>query len=136
MAQKGDYYDVLGVGRDADAGAIKKAYRKLAKKYHPDTNPGDKQAEQKFKEVTEAYNVLGDEKKRKLYDQFGHAAGSADTALLRSPHPIGSSTGISNANASGVNTSTIFLPLLKRRKRIIMNRISTRRKAATSIPSA
>lgn len=74
MAQKRDYYDVLGVGRDADAGAIKKAYRKLAKKYHPDTNAGDAEAERKFKEVTEAYNVLSDQEKKKLYDQFGHAA--------------------------------------------------------------
>ena len=74
MAAKRDYYEVLGINRNADEKEIKKAYRKLAKKYHPDTNPGDKQAEQKFKEVTEAYNVLGDEKKRKLYDQYGFAA--------------------------------------------------------------
>ena len=71
---KRDYYEVLGVGRDADAKAIKRAYRKLAKKYHPDMNPGDKQAEQKFKEVTEAYEILSNPEKRKLYDQFGHAA--------------------------------------------------------------
>ena len=70
---KRDYYEVLGVGRDADAKAIKRAYRKLAKKYHPDMNPGDKQAEQKFKEVTEAYNVLSDTEKKKLYDQYGFA---------------------------------------------------------------
>ena len=74
MDKKRDYYEVLGVGRNADANAIKKAYRKLAKKYHPDTNAGNPKAEEKFKEVTEAYNVLSDEKKRKLYDQFGHAA--------------------------------------------------------------
>lgn len=74
MAQKRDYYEVLGLDRSADAGAIKKAYRKLAKKYHPDTNPGDKQAEKNFKEVTEAYTVLSDPKKKQLYDQFGHAA--------------------------------------------------------------
>lgn len=71
---KRDYYEVLGIDKKADDKTIKRAYRKLAKKYHPDTNPGDKQAEQKFKEVTEAYNVLGDEKKRKLYDQYGFAA--------------------------------------------------------------
>ena len=71
---KRDYYDVLGVNKKADDQEIKKAYRKLAKKYHPDTNPGDKKAEQLFKEVTEAYNVLSDKEKRKLYDQFGHAA--------------------------------------------------------------
>lgn len=74
MAAKRDYYEVLGVARDADPGTIKKAYRKLAKKYHPDTNPGDKTAEQNFKEVTEAYNVLSDPEKKKLYDQFGHSA--------------------------------------------------------------
>ena len=71
---KRDYYDVLGVTKKASSQDIKSAYRKLAKKYHPDTNPGDKKAEQLFKEVTEAYNVLSDEEKRKLYDQFGHAA--------------------------------------------------------------
>lgn len=71
---KQDYYDVLGVSRTADEKEIKKAYRKLAKKYHPDTNPGDQQAEQKFKEVTEAYDVLGNPEKKKLYDQYGMAA--------------------------------------------------------------
>ena len=74
MGAKRDYYEVLGVSKTADASAIKKAYRKLAKKYHPDSNPGNKAAAERFKEVTEAYDVLGDEKKRKLYDQFGHAA--------------------------------------------------------------
>ena len=71
---KRDYYEVLGVSRSADASAIKKAYRKLAKKYHPDSNVGDASAAEHFKEVNEAYDVLGDEKKRKLYDQYGHAA--------------------------------------------------------------
>ena len=74
MAAKRDYYEVLGVSRNADAGTIKKAYRKLAKKYHPDTNPGDKQAEKSFKEVTEAYTILSDPEKKRLYDQFGHSA--------------------------------------------------------------
>ncbi len=71
---KQDYYDVLGVSRTADEREIKKAYRKLAKRYHPDTNQGDRQAEQKFKEVTEAYDVLGNPEKKKLYDQYGMAA--------------------------------------------------------------
>lgn len=71
---KRDYYEVLGLSKGAEDKEIKRAYRKLAKKYHPDTNPGDKEAEKKFKEVTEAYSVLSDPEKKKLYDQFGHAA--------------------------------------------------------------
>ena len=74
LSAKRDYYEVLGISKNADKAAIKKAYRKLAKKYHPDTNAGDPKAEERFKEVTEAYNVLSDDEKRKLYDQFGHAA--------------------------------------------------------------
>ena len=71
---KRDYYEVLGVPKDADEAALKKAYRVLAKKYHPDSNEGNASAAEYFKEVNEAYDVLSDEKKRKLYDQFGHAA--------------------------------------------------------------
>ena len=74
MGAKRDYYEVLGISRSADKDAIKKAYRKMAKKYHPDSNAGNPDAEEKFKEVTEAYNVLSDPEKKKLYDQFGHAA--------------------------------------------------------------
>ena len=74
MADKRDYYEVLGVDKSADANTIKKAYRTLAKKYHPDMNPGDQEAEAKFKEVNEAYAVLSDEEKKAKYDQFGHAA--------------------------------------------------------------
>lgn len=74
MGAKRDYYEVLGISRSADKDAIKKAYRKMAKKYHPDSNEGNPDAEEKFKEVTEAYNVLSDLEKKKLYDQFGHAA--------------------------------------------------------------
>ena len=74
MADKRDYYEVLGVSKDADDATIKKAYRQLAKKYHPDTNPGDAEAEKKFKEASEAYAVLSDPEKRSQYDQFGHSA--------------------------------------------------------------
>ena len=73
MAEKRDYYDVLGVERNADADTIKKAYRKAAIKYHPDKNPGDKDAEEKFKEAAEAYDVLSSDDKRARYDRFGHA---------------------------------------------------------------
>lgn len=71
---KRDYYEVLGVDKSADDAALKKAYRALAKKYHPDVNPGDQEAEKKFKEASEAYAILSDPEKRRQYDQFGHAA--------------------------------------------------------------
>ena len=74
MAEKRDYYEVLGVGKDASADEIKHAYKKLAIKYHPDKNPGDKEAEEKFKEAAEAYDVLSNPEKRKNYDQFGFNA--------------------------------------------------------------
>ena len=74
MAEKRDYYEVLGVDRGVSEADLKKAYRKVAKKYHPDTNPGDAEAEEKFKEAAEAYAVLSDPEKRAKYDQFGHAA--------------------------------------------------------------
>ena len=73
MAEKRDYYEVLGVAKNANADEIKKAYRKAAIKYHPDKNPGDKEAEEKFKEAAEAYDVLSNEEKRARYDKFGHA---------------------------------------------------------------
>ena len=71
---KRDYYEVLGVSRNASTEELKKAYRKVAMKYHPDRNQGDKQAENKFKEASEAFEILGDQEKRSRYDQFGHAA--------------------------------------------------------------
>ena len=71
--QKRDYYEVLGLGKGASEDEIKKAYRKLAKKYHPDVNPGDQDAEAKFKEVNEAYSILSDQEKKARYDQFGFA---------------------------------------------------------------
>jgi molecular chaperone DnaJ len=74
MSDKRDFYKVLGVGRDASADELKKAYRRLAMKYHPDRNPDDKEAEKTFKEVSEAYDILKDDEKRAAYDRFGHAA--------------------------------------------------------------
>ena len=81
MSSKRDFYDVLGVSRDASMDKIKKAYRALALKYHPDRNKGNPETGEKFKEATEAYEVLRDDQKRKLYDQFGHSGvsgGSSD----------------------------------------------------------
>jgi molecular chaperone DnaJ len=72
MAAKRDYYEVLGVDRSANDSDLKKAYRKLALKFHPDKNPGDREAEEKFKEAAEAYEVLRDANKRQIYDQYGH----------------------------------------------------------------
>src|SRR5947209_19874976 len=71
MASKQDYYKTLGIGRDASDEDIRKAYRRLARKYHPDLNPGDKAAEDRFKSVQEAYDILSDKKKRQMYDQVG-----------------------------------------------------------------
>ena len=71
---KADYYEVLGINKDASDSEIKSAFRKAAKQYHPDLHPGDKEAEAKFKEINEAYEVLSDSTKRAQYDQFGHAA--------------------------------------------------------------
>src|SRR5690348_3370017 len=75
MATRRDYYEILSIVRTADDDTIKKAYRKLALQYHPDRNPGNKEAEEKFKEAAEAYAVLSDREKRSLYDQFGHSLG-------------------------------------------------------------
>ena len=96
---KRDYYEGLGVSRDADEAAIKKAYRALAKKYHPDMNPGDKEAEKKFKEASEAYAVLSDAEKRRQYDQFGHAAFEGGA---------GGAGGFGGFDFSGTDFSDIF----------------------------
>lgn len=95
MAQKRDYYEVLGVDKKASADEIKKAYKKLAIKYHPDRNPGDKEAEEKFKEAAEAYDVLHDEQKRQQYDQFGFNG------------PMGSG-GFGGFSGGGMNMDDIF----------------------------
>ena len=87
MAEKRDYYEVLGVGRNADESECKSAYRKLAMKYHPDRNPDSKEAEEKFKEASEAYGVLSDPEKRSRYDQFGHAGLSGNGGFNASDFP-------------------------------------------------
>ena len=99
MANK-DYYSILGVKRDAKADEIKKAYRKLARKYHPDVNPNDKAAEEKFKEVQEAYDVLSDEKKRKVFDRFGYYSENLDP-----DSPFGASAGRSTGSTGGFDFS-------------------------------
>ena len=99
MAEKRDYYEVLGVSKNATPDEIKKAYRKMAVKYHPDKNPGDKEAEEKFKEAAEAYDVLSDEKKRAQYDQFGHNMG---------PQGMGGGCGGSYGFGGGMSMEDIF----------------------------
>lgn len=103
---KRDYYDVLGVQKNSDEKEIKRAYRKLAKKYHPDTNAGNKYAEQQFKEVTEAYNVLSDSERRKLYDQFGFAA--VDGSMGEEPGQTGDYSGWSAGGFGNGGTYTEY----------------------------
>ena len=104
MADKRDYYEVLGVGKNATENEIKSAYRKLAKKYHPDLNPGDKEAEEKFKEVNEAHDVLSDPEKRKRYDQFGFAGVDPNYAAQQG----GAGAGFGDGFAGGVDLGDIF----------------------------
>lgn len=105
---KRDYYDILGVSRTASAEELKKAYRKLAMKYHPDKNPGDKVAEDKFKELTEAYSVLSDEKNRQMYDQFGHSGVGNQGFGGAGGNPFGGSGGFHQSDYANVNFNDIF----------------------------
>jgi molecular chaperone DnaJ len=103
MAKK-DYYQILGVKKDAKADEIKKSYRKMARKFHPDVNPNDKTAEEKFKEVQEAYDVLSDEKKRKVFDRFGYYADNLDVnSPYGAPSSGGTGASASNFDFSGFN---------------------------------
>lgn len=104
MAQKRDYYEVLGVSKSASDAEIKKAYRVLAKKYHPDANPGNKEAEAKFKEASEAYAVLSDADKRKAYDTYGHAAFDPNSAA-------GAASGFGGFDFGSMDFSDIFSDL-------------------------
>ena len=106
MAEKRDYYEVLGIGKNATDAEIKSAYRKLAKKYHPDLNPGDKTAEEKFKEVNEANDVLSDPEKRKRYDQFGFAG--VDPNYGAGQGGYGGGFGGGFGGAGGVDLGDIF----------------------------
>lgn len=101
---KKDYYEVLGIDKGSDAAAIKKAYRKLAKKYHPDSNEGNQRAAEHFKEINEAYDVLGDEKKRKLYDQYGFAAFDENGNVRPEGSGFGSGYSSDGAYAHGDNS--------------------------------
>ena len=103
MAEKRDYYEVLGIGKNATDAEIKSAYRKLAKKYHPDLNPGDKEAEEKFKEVNEANDVLSDPQKRQRYDQFGFAGVDPNSAAAN-----GGGAGGFGGGFGGVDLGDIF----------------------------
>ena len=100
---KRDYYEVLGVKKSSSKDEIKKAYRKLALKYHPDKNKGDKGAEEKFKEGSEAYHVLSDDKRRENYDQFGHAAfqGGGQGGFCGSPNARAGKAGTANTGGGG-----------------------------------
>ena len=110
--EKRDYYDVLGVSKSATADEIKKAYRKLARQYHPDVNKDNPDAAEKFKECSEAYSVLSDEKKRAQYDQFGHAAfdGAAGAGGAGAPEAA-----VRQARSAAAICASIWkLPLKKR----------------------
>ena len=103
---KRDYYDILGVNKSATADEIKKSYRKVAMQYHPDRNPGDKTAEEKFKEAAEAYEILSDQEKRSQYDRYGHAGVSNNG---RGAHPGGMILDMQGCRAMAVVTAVVAI---------------------------
>lgn len=113
MAVKRDYYEVLGVSRNADEASIKKAYRKLAKKYHPDTNQGNREADEKFKEATEAYEILSNEENRKLYDRFGMAAFDGSMGTDDSQFSGKNNTGYREYHFTNGNMDDIFRDIFR-----------------------
>ena len=124
---KKDLYEILGVERTADDKKLKSAYRKLAKKYHPDANPGDQEAEKKFKDVGEAYAILSDPEKRKLYDQFGYAAfdgsGAGQGAGAGGPggyqyYSTGGGNGYQSFHFSGQDAEDLFRSMKQQRIRL------------------
>src|SRR4029450_5015702 len=100
---KQDYYEILGVKRDAKPEEIKKAYRRLARKYHPDVNPGDKAAEERFKLTTEAHDVLSDPKKRSVYDRFGQYSDNLADAAARGAGPSGGGRAAAGVGFTGLD---------------------------------
>ena len=116
---KRDYYEILGVSRTASDEELKKAYRKLAVQHHPDRNPGDKSAEEKFKEINEAYQILSDSQKRSAYDRFGHSAvggqGSTHTDLILLTHSVREGT-MNEVIAQMQGLATVLAPIVRIRK--------------------
>src|ERR1700761_904665 len=108
--QHKDYYGTLGVKKTATSEEIRKAFRKLARKYHPDVNPGDKKAEEKFKEISEANDVLSDDKKRKVYDQVGFYSDNIDPAAAEAYARGGGSAGSYGAGGGGPRGSQAGVP--------------------------
>src|SRR5260370_39956422 len=100
-AQSKDYYGTLGVKKNASAEEIRKAFRKLARKHHPDVNPGDKKAEERFKEISEANDVLSEPKKRKIYDQLGFYSDNIDPATPEACARAGAGNGSRRASGTG-----------------------------------
>ena len=105
--QTKDYYGVLGVKKGATQEEIRKAFRKLARKYHPDVNPGDKKAEEKFKEISEANDVLSDDKKRKVYDQFGFYSDNIDPAAAEAAARSGGYRASGGAEHASCESSSV-----------------------------